>query len=73
MIRILSVINEYSRECLALKVARKLNSWDVLRTLDDLFIRRGVPGHIRSDDGSEFTAEAVREWLNTMDIKPFIY
>lgn len=69
-LRILCVIDEYSRECLALKVARNLNSADVLSTLDDLFIRRGVPKHIRSDNGSEFTAVAVREWLNTLKVKP---
>ena len=69
-IRILCVIDEYSRECLALTVKRNLNSHDVLRTLDDLFIRRGIPKHIRSDNGSEFTAKAVRDWLQTLDVKP---
>ena len=51
-------------------MARKLNSSDVLRVLDDLFIRRGVPAHIRSDNGSEFTTKAVRDWLKTLDVKP---
>ena len=69
-IRILCVIDEYSRECLALKVARNLTSTDVLQTLDDLFIRRGIPTHIRSDNGSEFTAKAVRDWLKTLNVKP---
>ena len=64
------MIDEHSRECLALKVARNLNSSDVLRTLDDLFIRRGMPAHIRSDNGSEFTAQAVRDWLKTLNVKP---
>ncbi len=69
-IRILCVIDEYSRECLALTVKRNLNSQDVLRTLDDLFIRRGIPKHIRSDNGAEFTAKAVRVWLKTLSVKP---
>ena len=69
-IRILCIIDEHSRECLALKLARNLNSLDVLCTLDDLYIRRGVPAHIRSDNGSEFTAKAVRDWLNRLDVKP---
>ena len=69
-LRILCVIDEYTRECLALKVARSLKSWDVLRTLDDLFIRRGFPKHIRSDNGSEFTAIAVRDWLKTLEVQP---
>ena len=69
-LRILCVIDEYSRECLALKVARSLKSSDVLRVLDDLFIRRGLPKFIRSDNGAEFTAKAVRAWLNTLNVKP---
>jgi len=69
-LRILCVIDEYSRECLALKVARSLKSTDVLRVLDDLFIRRGIPKHLRSDNGAEFTAKAVRAWLNTLNVKP---
>ena len=54
----LTVLDEYTRECLAIRVERGLNSSDVLEVLDDLFVRRGVPKHIRSDNGSEFTAEA---------------
>jgi len=61
--RILTVIDEYSRECLALKVARKLKSVDVLETLADLFIIKGIPDYIRSDNGPEFTAVMLREWL----------
>lgn len=59
--RILTVIDEYSRECLALKVARKLKSVDVLETLADLFIIKGIPDYIRSDNGPEFTAVMLRE------------
>jgi len=69
-IRIMTVIDEYTRECLALKVKRNLKSNDVLEVLDDLFIREGVPEHIRSDNGSEFTAVAVRNWLQTLKIRP---
>ena len=69
-IRMMTVIDEYTRECLAIKAARNLSSEDVLEVLDDLFIRRGVPEHIRSDNGSEFTAQVVREWLATLRVKP---
>lgn len=61
--RILSIIDEASRECLALPVARRLRSEDVLAALADLFVTRGPPAHIRSDNGPEFIANAVHEWL----------
>ena len=67
--RILTVIDEYSRECLALKVARKLKSVDVLETLADLFIIKGIPDYIRSDNGPEFTAVMLREWLTRIGSK----
>ena len=67
--RMLTVIDEYTRECLAIKVERKLNSTDVLDTLLDLFILYGMPDHIRSDNGSEFTAELVRRWLKKLKVK----
>jgi transposase InsO family protein len=66
--RMLTVIDEFTRECLAIDVARRLTSDDVLERLSDLFVGRGVPGHIRSDDGPEFTAEAVREWLGRVGV-----
>ena len=69
-LRILTVIDEHTRECLALKVARSLKAADVLEVLDDLFIRRDVPEHIRSDNGSEFTAAVVRQWLSILEVKP---
>ena len=59
----LTVIDEFTRECLAIDVARRLNSHNVLAILADLMVRRGVPGHIRSDNGPEFAAIAVREWI----------
>lgn len=58
--RILNIIDEYTRECLAIRVARRLTHKDVLAVLNDLFLQRGVPVHIRSDNGSEFTAKRVR-------------
>ncbi len=67
--RMLTVIDEYSRECLAILVARRLRSDDVLHLLVDLFAARGVPGHIRSDNGPEFTAMAVRSWLGRIGVK----
>ena len=61
--RMLTLIDEHSRECLAIDVARRLTSEDVLERLSDLFVRRGVPTYLRSDNGSEFTATKVRQWL----------
>jgi putative transposase len=69
-VKILTVIDEYTRECLALRGERSLKSEDVLEVLDDLFLRRGIPEHIRSDNGSELTAEVVRSWLETLQVKP---
>lgn len=71
----LTVIDEFTRECLAIEVARRLNSHSVLAVLADLMVRRSVPGHIRSDNGPEFAAIAVREWIikvgvNTLFIEP---
>jgi transposase InsO family protein len=68
-IRMLTIVDEFTRECLAIDVAKKLTSEDVLERLSDLFIRRGVPQHIRSDNGSEFTAKCVREWLGRVGVK----
>lgn len=61
--RTLNVLDEFSRECLAIRVRRKLNSIDVIDVLTDLFILRGVPAYIRSDNGPEFVAAAVRKWI----------
>ena len=62
----LNIVDEFTRECLAIKVARKLNSMDVIETLADLFLLRGVPAHIRSDQGPEFIAEAVKAWIGAV-------
>jgi transposase InsO family protein len=68
-LKILTVIDEYTRECLSLRVERSLTSEQLLETLAYLFIFRGVPAHIRSDNGPEFTALAVREWLEKVGVK----
>lgn len=67
--RIRTVINEFSRECLAIHVQRQIRSDDVLAVLAELFTRHGPPAHIRSDNGAEFTATAVREWLGRIGVK----
>ena len=67
--RMLTIIDEYTRECLAIKVARKLNSTHVIDTLLDLFVSKGLPDYIRSDNGSEFTAELVRRWLYKLKVQ----
>jgi transposase InsO family protein len=65
----LTIVDEFTRECLAIDVSRKLTSEDVLERLSDLFVRKGVPDHVRSDNGSEFTATRVREWLERVGVK----
>lgn len=67
--RILNIIDEFTRECLAVKVARKINSQAVIDELFKLFIFRGIPEHIRSDNGPEFTAKTVRKWLSRLGVK----
>ena len=61
--RILNIIDEYTRECLAIHVERKIESPEVLYKLSELFITHGIPNYIRSDNGSEFTADSIRKWL----------
>lgn len=68
-LRILNIIDEHTRECLASVVARKIRASEVIETLTNLFVERGVPEHIRSDNGPEFTASAVREWLGRLGAK----
>jgi putative transposase len=68
-IRMLNVIDEFTRECLAIRVERKLNSTAIIDVLCDLFTLRGVPGHIRSDNGPEFIAKAVRDWIAAVGAK----
>jgi putative transposase len=68
-IRMLNIVDEYTRECLAIRVDRRLNSTSVIDVLTDLFILRGVPGHIRSDNGPEFVAKAVQAWIHAVGAK----
>jgi putative transposase len=67
--RMLNIVDEFTRECLAIRVKRRLNSIDVIDLLSDLFVLRGVPGHIRSDNGPEFVATAVRAWIAAVGAK----
>ena len=67
--KILNIIDEYTRECLATVVKRHITSQEVIDKLFELFILRGIPEHIRSDNGPEFTAKAVRRWLNRIGVK----
>ena len=65
----LSIVDEYTRECLALKVDRSITSADVIDTLAELFAMRGVPRHIRSDNGPEFIARAIQRWLAQVEVE----
>ena len=67
--RMLNIVDEFTHECLAIRIDRKLKSTDVIDVLSDLFILRGVPGHIRSDNGPEFVAKAVQEWIAVVGAK----
>jgi len=67
--KILNIIDEFTRECLAILVARKITSQDVIDILFHLIIFRGVPEHLRSDNGPEFTAKAIRTWLSRIGVK----
>ena len=68
-LRMLTMVDEYTRECLTIDVARQYRSGQVLDRLAELFVERGAPTYLRSDNGSEFTATAVREWLETVGVK----
>jgi putative transposase len=67
--RMLNVVDEFTHESLAIRVRRKLKSIDVIDVLSELFVLRGVPGHIRSDNGPEFIAEAVQNWITAVGSK----
>ena len=69
-LRLLTLIDEFTRECLALRVARRLNSHDVIETLGECMLQYGVPDHVRSDNGAEMTAKRVRAWLHALGTKP---
>lgn len=68
-IKLMTVIDEFTRQCLAVTVHRRQDHQDVLQTLGELFVKHGVPDNIRSDNGSEFTADAVRNWLKRLGVK----
>jgi putative transposase len=68
-VRMLTVLDEYTRECLAIVVERKLKSDDVLHCLAELFARHGAPEHLRSDNGPEFTSQVVRDWLKRVEVR----
>ena len=68
-LRILTILDEYTRECLRIVVERQIRSQDVIGVLSELFLLRGIPEHIRSDNGPEFTAKAVRDWLTRFEVE----
>ncbi len=68
-VRLRTGVDEYTRECLAIGVGRSLRSPHVIECLGDLMVERGVPDHLRSDNGREFTARAVRSWLQRVGVK----
>ena len=67
--KMLTIIDEYTRECLAILVERRISSQDVIDQLFNLFVFRGIPEHIRSDNGPEFTAKEIRKWLAKLGVK----
>ena len=72
-VRMLTVTDEYTRECLVIRTARRIRSDDVIHTLTELFVLNGVPEHIRSDNGPEFTARVVRQWLERVGVKTLFH
>jgi putative transposase len=68
-LKMLAIVDEYTRECLSIDVGRRLTSIWVLERLAELFIHRGAPKYIRSDNGPEFTAKKVRKWLNRVEVQ----
>ena len=68
-LKLLTVLDEHTRECPAIVVARKIRSHDVLEVLADLFVRHGPPEYLRSDNGPEFTAKLVRWWLGRVGVE----
>ena len=67
--RILTVLDEYTRECLSIMVARRITPQGVIYQLGQVFLERGIPEHIRSDNGLEFTPGAIRQWLLDLEVK----
>ena len=71
-LKLLTVLDEHTRECLAIVVARKIRAHDVLEVLADLFVRHGPPEYLRSDNGPEFTAKLVRRWLGRVGVETLL-
>lgn len=69
-IRLLTLVDEFTRECLAIRVARRINSLGVIETLADVMLTKGIPEHIRSDNGAEITSRIVQNWLAGLGSKP---
>ncbi|GEC17709.1 transposase InsO family protein [Nitrobacter winogradskyi] len=65
-LRLMTLIDEFTRECLAIRVARRINSFGVIETMADVMLTKGIPEHIRSDNGAEMTAKVVRNWLGKL-------
>ena len=72
-LKLLTVLDEHTRECLAIVVARKIRAHDVLEVLADLFVRHGPPEYLRSDNGPEFSAKLVRRWLGRVGVEDALY
>ncbi len=68
-LRMLNIVDEYTRECLKIHIDRQVKSTDVICELSELFVERGAPDYLRSENGSEFTAEAVRGWLQRLGVR----
>jgi putative transposase len=68
-LRLMTLVDEFTRECLAIRVARRIDSFGVLEAMADVMLMRGVPEHIRSDNGPEMTSKAVRKWLTQVGAK----
>ena len=68
-LRLMTLIGEFTRECLAIRVARRINSFGVLEMMADVMLMRGVPEYIRSDNGAEMTAKVARNWLTQVGAK----
>ena len=68
-LKMLTLVDEYTRECLTIEVSRRIRSMDVLEILSEQFLIHGAPEYIRSDNGSEFTAELIRDWLARLEVQ----
>lgn len=69
-LKLLTVVDEYTRECLAIAIQRRLTSQGVQEVLSELFLLRGCPTHIRSDNGPEFIARILRQWYERLTVAP---